>query len=77
MESLQLAYTDRQSFSINKFRMYPFSSRKLIITSEGGHGKSAKLKDFVASRGILPRFQAGHSIVDNSSGANASIVYGI
>lgn len=77
MESLELAYIDRQSFLISKFRMYSFRSRKLTITSEGGHGKSAKLKDFVASRGILSRSQTGHSIVDNSSGANASIVYEI
>ena len=49
---------------------------KLTITLEGGHGKSAKLKDFVAPGGMLPRSQAGYSIVDSSPGANASIVYG-
>lgn len=50
---------------------------KLTITLEGGHGKSAKLKDFVAAKGIFARSQAGHSIVDSSPGINVSIVYGM
>ncbi len=50
---------------------------KLTITFVGGHGKSAKSKDFVAPGGMLPRSQAGHSIVDSSPGVNASIVYGM
>ncbi len=50
---------------------------KLTITFEGGHGKSAKSKGFVAPGGMLPRSQAGHSIVDSSPGVNASIVYGM
>ena len=80
METLELVYIDPQSVSpnqISKQLLRGSQLHKLTITLEGGHGKSAKLKDFVASGGIFPRFQTGHSIVDSSPGANASTVDGM
>ena len=80
METLELAYIDLQPVSPNEISQHLlWGSRlyKLTMTLEGGHGKSAKLKDFVASGGILARFQTGHSIVDSSPGANASTVDGM
>ena len=80
METPELAYIDPQSVSSNEISKPLFwgsQLHKLTITLEGGHGKSAKLKDFVASGGIFPRSQTGHSIVDSSPGANASIVDGM
>ena len=51
---------------------------KLTITSCGGHGRSAKLKDLIAAfGGTLALTQAGISIVESSPGANAAIVYEI
>ena len=80
MEIPELAYIDPQSVSSNYILKHFFRGwqvHKLTIILEGGHGKSAKLKDFVAFRGIFLRSQTGISIVDSSPGANVSIVYGM
>lgn len=49
-------------------------SGRLTMTLEGGHGRSAKLKDLVALAGMDERSQTGISIVDSTPGANASTV---